>query len=266
MTSAPTCSTGRPLGSATPPSDPATLLITPLAAAGAALAPWLPVPTEPDPPPPAARVVLLAGPSGCGKTYLAERTGIPILALDDFYRDGTDHDLPRTPDGTVDWEDPRSWDADAACVALDELCRTGTVEVPTYAFGEDRAVGHRTLDRGESPVVIAEGIFAAELVARLRAEGLLADALLIRQNRWGTFARRLARDLSEGRKPPWFLVRQGWAKTASEPAVVRHLLDCGARPVSKATARARLASLVGAAGTEPIDPADSAPHPAAGAA
>lgn len=211
-------------------------------------------------------MVLLAGPSGCGKTYLAERTGIPILALDDFYRDGTDAAMPRSADGTVDWEDPRSWDADAACAALDELCRTGTVEVPSYAFGEDRAVGHRTLDRGGSPVIIAEGIFAAELVGRLRAAGLLADALLIRQNRWGTFARRLARDLREGRKPPWFLVRQGWAKTASEPTVVRHLLDCGARPVSKATARARLAALatIGAAG--PADQVQVPPHPAAGAA
>jgi uridine kinase len=224
------------------------------------------VPTEPVPHPAPARVVLLAGPSGCGKTYLAERTGIPILALDDFYRAGTDADMPRAADGTVDWEDPRSWDVDAACAALDELCRTGTVEVPTYSFGENRAVGHRTLDRAGSPVVIAEGIFAAELVDRLRAAGLLADALLIRQNRWGTFARRLARDLREGRKPPLFLVRQGWAKTASEPAVVRHLLDCGARPVSKPTARARLAALAAIAAAQPAGELEAPPRPAAGAA
>ena len=37
-----------------------------------------------------ARVVLLAGPSGSGKTSLTRRVGLPMLALDDFYRDADD--------------------------------------------------------------------------------------------------------------------------------------------------------------------------------
>lgn len=190
-----------------------------------------------------ARVVLLAGPSGCGKTYLALQTGLPILTLDDFYRPGTDPDLPRTADGVVDWEDPRTWDANAACEALDTLCTTGEVEVPNYVFGEDRAVGHRVLELGDATLVIAEGLFAAEIIDPLRDRGLLADVLLVHDGRWRTFGRRLFRDLREARKSRWYLVRQGWVKTRSEPAVLRRLSALGARSVTKAEARRAIAEL-----------------------
>jgi uridine kinase len=196
-------------------------------------------------------VVLLLGPSGSGKSYLAASSGLPVVALDDFYRDGRDHDLPRLADGRVDWDDPGSWDGDAAFAALATLCRGDEVEVPTYAFGEDRAVGHRTLHRDGAPVVVAEGIFAGELIGPLRDAGLLADALLITENRWLTFGRRLARDLREGRKAPWYLVRQGWAKTLAEPRVVAHQQDLGGRCVTKAAARARLRELAGTPATAP---------------
>lgn len=216
------------------------------------------MPPTPDPRPILAEVVLLAGPSGCGKTHLARAVGLPILALDDFYRDGTEPGLPRTAEGVVDWEDPGSWDPEAAVAALAELCRAEAVEVPRYAFGEDRVVGHHTLSRAGSSIVVAEGIFAAELVARLRAEGLLADALLVHQNRWVTFARRLVRDLREGRKAPWYLVRQGWAKTRAEPQIVAHQCRLGARPVSKPEARARLAGLAARPVAPAVDPPGSA--------
>jgi uridine kinase len=198
-----------------------------------------------DDPSPATptRVVLLAGPSGCGKSHIARASGLPILALDDFYRDATEPGLPRAPTGDVDWEDPASWDADAALRALQTLCTDGEVDVPTYSFARSAVVGHRTLRTGGSPTVVAEGIFAAELIGPLRERGLLADALLITVNRWLTFVRRLVRDAREGRKPVLFLVRQGWTKTASEPAVVAHQRAAGARPVSKAQALARLAEL-----------------------
>ncbi len=187
-----------------------------------------------DPPGHRARVVLLAGPSGSGKTFLALKAGLPVMPLDDFYRPGTDPDLPRSADGSVDWDDPRSWDAGAACDALAELCRTGRVEVPNYVFGEDRAVGHRVIELSpDERIVVAEGIFAAELIAPLRRQELLADALLIEDGRWRTYGRRLLRDLHEARKSPWYLVRQGWRKTRAEPEIVSHLRALGARPVSK---------------------------------
>ncbi|MBX3313861.1 MAG: hypothetical protein KF906_06040 [Actinobacteria bacterium] len=201
--------------------------------------------TPPEPRPILAKVVLLAGPSGCGKTHVALQSGLPVVALDDFYRGGAAPDLPRTDDGAVDWEDPDTWDADAAVQALDELCRSETVDVPTYSFGANAVVGHRTIERNGSPVVVAEGIFAAEIVAALRERDLLADALLVRQPRTVTFVRRLLRDIREARKSPWYLVRQGWTKTMAEPAVVARQRALGARPTTKATALRRLAELAG---------------------
>lgn len=207
------------------------------------LAPWVPVQDNVEPGDRCADVVLLVGPSGSGKTYLANSVGLPILALDDFYRADTDPGLPRHPDGLVDWEHPGSWDPVAAEAALERLCCTDQVEVPDYSFSRNRAVGTKVVTRDGCRVVVAEGIFAAELIEPLRACGLLADALLIRQNRWVTFARRLVRDLREGRKSRWYLVQQGWAKTWAEPAVVARQLGKGARPVSKPEARAILAEL-----------------------
>jgi uridine kinase len=190
-----------------------------------------------------ADVVLLVGPSGSGKTYLAKSVGLPVVALDDFYRADTDPGMPRTADGLVDWESPFSWDAAAAVAALERFCCGDHVDVPDYSISENRAVGTKRLERGGARVVVAEGIFAAELIEPLRADGLLADAVLVHQNRWVTFARRLLRDMREGRKGRWYLVRQGWAKTRSEPAVVARQLAKGARPMSKPDARARLTEL-----------------------
>lgn len=189
-----------------------------------------------------ARVVVLAGPSGCGKTSLAERSGLPILALDDFYRDGDDPAMPHAA-GMVDWEDPRSWDAEAAVKALSELCLTGRVEVPTYSIAEDRRVGSRPLALHGAPAVIAEGIFAAEIVERCRDEGLLADAILLRIPAPVTFWRRLVRDQREGRKPPLVLVRQGLSKLWAERQIVGRQAALGCRPLRRQAATATLAGL-----------------------
>ncbi len=80
----------------------------------------------------AARVILLAGPSGAGKTRLARRSALPVMALDDFYKNGSDPTLPRRDTGLVDWDDPAAWDLDAALQSLHELCTTGTTRAPVY--------------------------------------------------------------------------------------------------------------------------------------
>ncbi|HMJ76027.1 MAG TPA: hypothetical protein VK507_08645 [Iamia sp.] len=189
-----------------------------------------------------ARVVVLAGPSGCGKTRLAVRAGVPIVALDDFYRDGDDPGMPMVG-GHIDWEDPASWDAEAAVAALGELCRTGRADVPTYSIADDARVGHRPVTLDGSPLVVAEGIFAAEVVSRLDAQGLLADALLLRSPALVTFWRRLLRDHREGRKAPLVLVRQGLAKLRDERKVVARQSLLGCRPIAKPAAAARLTDL-----------------------
>ena len=226
----------------------------------AGLARWLPVDAAGPQSERCADVVLLVGPSGSGKTYLAHSVRLPILALDDFYRPDTDPGMPRHPDGKVDWEHPGSWDPDAAIAALEGLCCHDEVTVPAYSFSKNRADGTKVVRRDGARVVVAEGIFAAELIEPLRADGLLADALLIRQNRWVTFGRRLIRDLRENRKSRWYLVTQGWAKTTAEPAVVARQLAQGARPVTKPQARAILAELAARTAVEPAPAAAAVPQ------
>lgn len=179
--------------------------------------------------------MLLAGPSGSGKSYVARRTGMPVLALDDFYRDGADPALPRLPSGLVDWDDPASWHADDAVAAIVRLCTERRAEVPIYDIGADGRNGTHVLELGQAPVFIAEGIFAAEIVAACRAAGVLADAITLRRNRQLTYLRRLARDLREGRKAPGILVRRGWALMRAEPAVIARQTALGCRPCNART-------------------------------
>jgi uridine kinase len=179
-------------------------------------------------------VVLLAGPSGSGKTHLAALSGLPILDLDDFYKDGSDPTLPRHPSlGIVDWDDPGSWDAEGALAAIATLCGEGRVDVPVYDIARDGRVGTRSFDVGDARAFVGTGIFAAELVTPVRDLGLLADALVVRRSRHKNFLRRLRRDLAEHRKPPWTLVRRGLALMRAEPAVVARQISLGARPCDR---------------------------------
>lgn len=93
---------------------------------------------------PLTRVIVLGGPSGSGKTRLAERLGLPVVPLDEFYKDGDDPTMPRIG-GHLDWESPQSWKLDAAMTALEAICIDGTVEIPTYSYAENRATGSRTI-------------------------------------------------------------------------------------------------------------------------
>ena len=194
-------------------------------------------------PGPAARVLLLAGASGSGKTYVAKSTGLPVLALDDFYADGDDPALPRSRSGAVDWDDPRSWRRADAVEAIVALCTTGRAEVPIYAIAHDRAEGVRVLTLDDAPAFVAEGIFAAEIVADCRAAGVLGGAFVLRRPRHVTWLRRLVRDLRERRKPPLLLLRRGWALLRAEPALLAHQAALGCVPGSARTVRAAAAAL-----------------------
>lgn len=180
------------------------------------------------------RLVLLAGPSGSGKTHLAEASGLPLLDLDDFYRDGSDPTVPRHPTlGIVDWDDPRSWDTAAALAALEALCRDGVADVPVYDISQDAKVGTRRFDLDRSPAFVGTGIFAAELVAPARERGLLLDAVVVRRSRVKNFLRHLRRDLREHRKPPLTLVRRGLRLMRAEPSVVARQQSLGCRPCDR---------------------------------
>ena len=115
------------------------------------------------------------GPPARAKSRLAARLGLPVVALDDFYRDGDDPLLPRITRGAtqslVDWDHPGSWDADRAVAALVTLCATGRADIPVYDIAHDGRVGHRELDLAGSAHVVAEGIFGDDDRARAAPPG-----------------------------------------------------------------------------------------------
>ncbi|MGP9018993.1 uridine kinase [Streptomyces sp. BR1] len=200
---------------------------------------WCPVTAHAIP----TRVVLLAGPSGSGKSSLAARTGLPVLRLDDFYKEGDDPTLPRVPGSTdIDWDSPLSWDADAAVAAVVELCGTGRTAVPEYDIATSSRTGTSLFSIDRTPLFVAEGIFAADIVARCRELGVLADALCLRGRPSTTFRRRLARDLKEGRKSVPFLLRRGWRLMRAERGIVARQSALGAHPCGKEEALGRLAA------------------------
>jgi uridine kinase len=200
--------------------------------------------------PVSAQVILLAGPSGAGKSRLAELVGLPVVRLDDFYRDGDDAAMPRSPLGIVDWDDPGSWDADRAVAALETLCTTGSADMPVYDIAVDATVGHRPVVTAGSPLVIAEGIFADRIVAALRERGLLAAAICVYHHRLVTFVRRFQRDLREHRKPPFTLLRRGLLLLKDDPRVVKRCIDAGCEPLHPKAARRRITALLSAANAE----------------
>ncbi len=191
-----------------------------------------------------ARVVLLAGPSGSGKSHIAARSGLPVFRLDDFYKDADDPTLPLSEElGIPDWDDVRAWHADRAVAALEKLCASGSVEVPTYDIAQSRATGSSEFRCGGATAVVAEGVFAPDIVAACRDAGLLADAVVLVRAPWKNFVRRLTRDLAEHRKPPLTLWRRGRLLMHQELGVVETARAKGCRPVTAAELAALLRSL-----------------------
>lgn len=185
---------------------------------------------------------MLAGPSGAGKSRLAERSGLPVLRLDDFYKSAGDPTLPRIAQGPnaglVDWDDPESWVLEDALAALSEICRHGRAETPVYDIAHDGRCGTQVLDLGGSTLFVAEGIFAQHVVGACRETGLLAAAYCVRQHPVVTFWRRLTRDLRERRKPPHVLLLRGMVLMREQRRMVADVVALGCTPVSPEQAAA----------------------------
>lgn len=194
------------------------------------------------------RVIVLSGPSGSGKSRLAARLheahGWPLVRLDDFYRDHDDPGLPRDEAlDIVDWDDPGSWNGAAALVALTELVDTGRAATPVYDISTSQRVGSSEITAAPTDLIVAEGIFAAELIEPLRRAGLLHSAwCVVHRHRALTFLWRLTRDLKEHRKPPHILVRRGWTLLRDEPALIRRQVALGSTCATAATVAAAVES------------------------
>ena len=192
-------------------------------------------------------LVLLAGPSGSGKSRLARLSGCVSVRLDDFYRDVDDDDMPRWG-GIVDWDDPHSWNAVAAITAITTLLEQGSVSVPVYDISLSRRIGWHELVLPDTPAgqricIVAEGIFAPELVRRCRELGLDTTGVWLARTGFLVFLLRLVRDLREHRKAPHILLRRGWALLRKEPALRRAARAKGCETLTMRQAAARIESL-----------------------
>ncbi|WP_454293708.1 uridine kinase family protein [Salana multivorans] len=192
---------------------------------------------------PLRRIVVLAGASGSGKSSVAGRLGVPVVRLDDFYLDIDQPGLPRAR-GNVDWDDPGSWDLALAVEALLTACSGDVLTLPLYDIPTSRRTGSETLDISAAPAVVAEGIFAAQVVVPLRSAGVLAGAYYLVHPRTTTAVRRFARDVGEARKPLGTLVRRGVALWRDEPRLVRSWIAAGLEPLPREDAEDLLARVI----------------------
>lgn len=193
------------------------------------------------------RVVLLAGPSGSGKSRVARLSGATRFRLDDFYRDYDEPGLPRL-DYAIDWDHPGTWDGAGALAAVQELLATGTATVPAYDIGQSRRVGQQTITLttpGERTVLVAEGIFAIELLVPARAAGLDVSGIWLDRPRLLSFWFRARRDLRTGRKPLRVLLRRWLDLYRAEPGLRARHLAAGFEPLSAWSALHRIAALSG---------------------
>ncbi len=113
------------------------------------------------------RVIFLAGPSASGKTTTANliadaiRRGgeiCDVVSLDNFYRDATDPEYPRLPDGERDFESPYALNLEKLHKTLEDIVEGREFSVPKYDFKVGSAVGTVDYPSYSNGCIIIEGI------------------------------------------------------------------------------------------------------------
>ncbi len=155
---------------------------------------------------PSGRVALLVGgPSGAGKTTLAERMQpmlperrVVHLQCDMYYRNWEDPDYPKTPQGTLFWDNPAAMHIDELSRDITELLSTGKATLPVFDFKTGKRLPERKpVELGENDVLVLDSIFAnnPKIVQALETHGLTYRTLFMDTERGeDRIVRRIVRD------------------------------------------------------------------------
>ena len=183
-------------------------------------------------------VVLLSGPSGSGKTTTAEklsreleRRGVRThaVSMDDYFVNQDRAALPRTPDGSIDYESPEMMDLKLLDEHFAKLTRGEWILVPKFEFARQMRNDSRgrPLKLGRDEVAIFEGIHAlnTQLTSRhpdatrlyISARSDIVDdgGAVIFKRTWLRLTRRAVRDYNfrgtdvSGTLEMWANVRRG---------------------------------------------------------
>lgn len=116
-------------------------------------------------------IVLLSGPSGSGKTTTAlkiaeelRRRGVNshAVAMDNYFLTQDPETVPRTPDGSIDYESPLCLDMELLSEHFTALSRGEWVLVPKFEFARQMRsdIKSQPLQLGSDEIAIFEGIHA----------------------------------------------------------------------------------------------------------
>ncbi len=162
-------------------------------------------------------IVLLSGPSGSGKTTTAmkicevlEERGVRThsISLDNYFKDVTPEDTPRTPEGRYDLESPLCLDMELLNQHFTALSNGEKVYVPKFDFVHQRRFNRysRALRLKDSEVAVFEGIHALndaitdvhpeafKLYISARNNVVDDDGKLVFKGTWMRLMRRTVRD------------------------------------------------------------------------
>lgn len=158
-------------------------------------------------------VILMAGPSAAGKSTLAEQIKqyagdrpVADLTADMYYRDADDAALPKTPSGSIYWDNIQAMHWDEFIGTVVKLAKDGKANIPDYDFGASvpgtTAKGKRTdkvtpITMDPKGILVIDSLFAANsgLIDALKANGLShATVYLDSQRAEDRLARRMVRD------------------------------------------------------------------------
>lgn len=162
-------------------------------------------------------IVLLSGPSGSGKTTTAlkieeelEKRGVlsHTISMDNYFKTLNPKTVPRTKDGSIDFESPLCMDMDLLNDHFARLSRGETIIVPRFEFARqmrnDRLGEPLRLKKNE--VAIFEGIHALndviigknpqafKLYIAARSNVVDEDGSVVFYHHWLRLCRRIVRD------------------------------------------------------------------------